>query len=191
MGWEPRRRGKRASSGGRRASHATGGRRRAMGASGGEAKAEADGLGGWCDEEIILRKSFVGAASRTAAAEQPSPADTQSNRWPWRRANHTGPPPHHRSSLALWRCAGAGLRLPHCGARRPAARRVTCSLSPSPYLNRRRRRHRLSASAARAHGSSANCFPRAPSLGSYCFLFLSSGSDAAAHLQALVPKLHY
>lgn len=45
-----------------------------MGASGGEAEAEADGLGGWFDEEIILRKSFVGAASRTAAQQQPSPA---------------------------------------------------------------------------------------------------------------------
>ena len=140
----------------------------------------------------LMRKLFFARASSAlplARQQQPSPADTQSNRWPWRRANHTRLPPHHRASLVLWLRAGAGLRLPHCGARRPAARPVTCSLSPSLYLNRRRRR--LSASAARADGSSANCFPWAPSLASYRFLFPSSGSGAAAHLQALVPKLHY
>jgi hypothetical protein len=52
-----------------------GGGRWAMGASGGEAVA--DGLVGLFDEEIILRKSFVGGAC-CGAAVQPSPTDTQS-----------------------------------------------------------------------------------------------------------------
>jgi len=109
-----------------------------MGASGGEAEAEADGLGGWFDEEIILRKSFVGAASRTAAAAQPSRHPIQSLALAARQSHASAatPPRQPRPVAARGRGASTATlwRTPACrqaGDVQPVTLPVSQPSSPS------------------------------------------------------------
>lgn len=94
----------------------------------------------------LMRKLFFARASSAlplARQQQQPPSPGQPSRHPITRVHrHTTAP---ASPCGGARAQGAGLRrrLPHCGARRPAARRVTCSLPSSPYLNRHHPRLRL------------------------------------------------